>query len=327
MKRRRFLALFGGAAATWPLAAPAQQPAIPAIGYLCAQSLENRADLLTAFRRGLNETGYFEGQNLTIEYRPADDHAERLPTLATELVNRHVAVLVAAGGNVVALAAKAATTTIPIVFTLGGDPVQLGLVASLNRPGGNVTGAALLAGMLGAKRLELIRQLVPKATTIGILTNPTNPANEVYVKDAQEAARTLGVEPYVLNASTANEIASVFATIAERKLGALLVITDTLFIGRREQIVAQAAALAIPAIYEYRDFVARGGLMSYGPSYTETNRQAGIYTGRILKGANPADLPVLQPTKFELVLNRKTASELNLTLPPQLLAVADEVIE
>ena len=170
-------------------------------------------------------------------------------------------------------AAKAATTTIPIVFTLGGDPVQLGLVASLNRPGGNVTGAALLAGMLGAKRLELIRQLVPKATTIGILTNPTNPANEVYVKDAQEAARTLGVESYVLNASTADEIASVFATIAERKLGALLVITDTLFIGRREQIVAQAAALAIPAIYEYRDFVARGGLMSYGPSYTETNRQ------------------------------------------------------
>jgi putative tryptophan/tyrosine transport system substrate-binding protein len=326
MRRREFITL-AGCAAAWPLAAHGQQLAIPVIGYLCAQSLENRADLLTAFRQGLNETGYFEGQNLTIEYRPADDHAERLPTLATELVNRHVAVIVAAGGNVVALAAKAATATIPIVFTLGGDPVQLGLVASLNRPGGNVTGAALLAGLLGAKRLELIRQLVPKATTVGILTNPTNPASEVYVKDAQDAARTLGVEPLVLNASTAEEIASVFTTVAERKLGTLLVITDTLFIGRREQIVALAAGLAIPAIYEYRDFVARGGLMSYGPSYTETNRQAGTYTGRILKGANPADLPVTQPTKFELVLNRKTAKELDLTFPPQLLAVADEVIE
>jgi putative ABC transport system substrate-binding protein len=327
MKRREFIALVGGAAAAWPLATHAQQSAIPVIGYLCAQSLENRADLLTAFRQGLNETGYVEGQNLTIEYRPADDHAERLPTLATELVNRRVAVLVAAGGNVVALAAKAATTTIPIVFILGGDPVQLGLVASLNRPGGNVTGAALLAGMLGAKRLEFIRQLVPDATTVGILTNPTNPANEAYVKDAQEASRALGVEPFVLNASTVDEIAAVFTTLAERKLGALLVITDTLFIGRREQIVRQAASLAIPAIYEYRDFVARGGLMSYGPSYTDTNRQAGIYTGRILKGANPADLPVTQPTKFELVLNRKTAKELDLTFPPQLLAVAEEVIE
>jgi putative ABC transport system substrate-binding protein len=294
---------------------------------LCAQSLENRADLLMAFRQGLNETGYFEGRNVTIEYRAADDHAERLPTLAAELADHHVAAIMAAGGNVAALAARAATTTIPIVFTLGGDPVQLRLVASLNRPGGNVTGVTLLAGLLGAKRLELIRQLVPNATTVGILTNPTNPASDVYVKDAQEAARALGVQPFVLNASTADEIVSVFATVAERKLDALLVITDTLFIGRREQIVAQAAGLAIPAIYESRDFVVRGGLMSYGPSYTEANRQAGIYTGRILKGANPADLPVMQPTKFELVLNRKTAKELNLTLPPQLLAVAEEVIE
>jgi putative tryptophan/tyrosine transport system substrate-binding protein len=325
MRRRDFITLVG--AAVWPPEAHAQQPAIPAIGYLCAQSLESRADLLVAFRQGLNETGYFEGQNLTIEYRPADDHAERLPTLAIELVNRHIAVLVAAGGNVVALAAKAATTTIPIVFTLGGDPVQLGLVASLNRPGGNVTGIAQLAGLLGTKRLEFIRQLVPKATTVGILTNPTNPASEVYVKDAQEGARTLGVQPYVLNASTADEIASVFKTIAEQKLEALLVITDTLFIGLREQIVAQAAGLAVPAIYEYRDFVARGGLMSYGPSYAETNRQAGIYTGRILKGANPADLPVLQPTKFELVINLKTAKALGLDVPPTLLARADEVIE
>ena len=235
--------------------------------------------------------------------------------------------LVAAGGNVVALAAKAATATIPIVFTLGGDPVQLGLVASLNRPGGNVTGVTLLAGLLGAKRLELIRQLVPKATIVGILTNPTNPASEVYVNDAQGAARALGVQPYVLNASTADEIASVFTTVAERKLGALLVITNSLFIGRREQIVARVADVAIPAIYENRDFVVRGGLMSYGPSYTDTNRQAGNYTGRILKGANPTDLPVMQPTNFELVLNRKTAKELNLTFPPQLLAVADEVIE
>jgi putative tryptophan/tyrosine transport system substrate-binding protein len=327
MRRRDFVKVLGGAAATLPLAARAQQTAMPVIGYLCAQSLENRADLLKPLRQGLNEAGYFEGQNLAIEYRSADDHAERLPTLAIQLVDRHVAVIVASGGNVVALAAKAATATIPIVFTLGGDPVQLGLVASMNRPGGNITGVTILAGLLGAKRLELLRQLVPKATTIGILTNPTNPANEIYIKDAQDSARTLGVEPYVLNASTATEIDTAFATVSEQKLAALLVITDTLFIGRREQIVAQAASLAIPAIYEYRDFVARGGLMSYGPSYTEINRQAGIYVGRILKGANPADLPVMQPTKFELVLNLKTAKALGLTVPQSLLVAADEVIE
>ena len=327
MRRRDFIAVLGGAAIAWPWEARAQQLAMPVVGYLCVQSLESRADLLTAFRQGLNETGYFEGQNMTIEYRPADDHAERLPTLATQLVDRHVAVIVAAGGNAVALAAKAATATIPIVFTLGGDPVQLGLVASINRPGGNVTGVTNVAGLLGAKRLELVRQLVPKATTIGVLTNPTNPANEIYVNDAQQAARALGVQSYVLNASNVNEIDTAFVTLSAQKLEVLLVITDSLFIGRREQIVAHAAALAMPAIYEYRDFVARGGLMSYGPSYAESNRQAGIYVGRVLKGANPADLPVMQPTKFDLVINRTTAKALGLTIPPSLLATADELIE
>ena len=327
MRRREFISFVGSTAAAWPLTARAQQPAMAVIGYLMLPSLDSRADLTAAFRQGLNETGYFEGQNLTIEYRAGDGHVDRLPTLATQLVDRKVAVLVPVGGNVVALAAKAATAAIPIVFIIGGDPVQIGLVASLNRPGGNITGITALSGLLGAKRLDLLRQLVPKAMTVGILANPTNPSNEIYVKDTQEAARARGLRVIVLNASAANDIDKAFATASEQNLEALLVLTDALFIGRREQLVAQAARHAIPAIYEYRDFVAQGGLLSYGASYADIERQAGVYTGRILKGEKPADLPVLQPTKFELLINLKTAKALGLTVPQTLQVAADEVIE
>ena len=300
---------------------------MPAIGFLHSRSADDTPNLTAAFRQGLEETGYVENHNVTIEYRWANNRHEQLPGLAVELVRRQVAVITTGGGNVSALAAQAATAAIPIVFITGGDPIKLGLVASLNRPGGNLTGVSLLLGLLGAKRLELLRELVPKVTIIGVLVNPANPGAESYVRDAQEAALVLGQRIHVLHASTAGEIDAAFATLAQLRAGALLVITDAFFIGRREQLVTLAARHGVPAIYDLGDFVTAGGLISYGPSPADGYRQVGVYAGRILKGAKPVDLPVIQPAKFELEINLKTAKALGLTVPLSLLGRADEVIE
>ena len=327
MRRREFSALIGGAAVALPLATSAQQPAMPVIGFLNTRSVDDVPELTAAFRKGLNEIGYMEGRNTAIEYRWANNDPQRLPELASDLVRRQVTVIVATGGNVSALAAKAATSTIPIVFSVGGDPIKLGLVAQLNRPDSNATGVTVLTGLLGAKRLELLRELIPKATVIAVLINSTNPSAETYVRETQEAARTVGQQIHTLSASTEVEIEAAFATLAQVRAEALLVVTDAIFIGRRAQITALAVRYAVPAIYEASVFARVGGLMSYGPNFAEAIRQVGIYTGRILKGEKPADLPVLQPTKFELVINLKTAKALGLTVPPSLLARSDEVIE
>jgi putative tryptophan/tyrosine transport system substrate-binding protein len=326
LKRREFITLLGGAAAAWPLAARAQQPAMPVVGFLAPGTPETQALSVLAFRQGLNEAGFVEGRNVTIEFRWARYQFDQLPLLATELVHRQVTVIYALA-SVSAQAAKAATATIPIVFISGDDPVRAGLVASLGRPGGNVTGVSVLAGGLGTKRLGLLRELVPAARVIGLLVNPRNPNTAADAKDVERAAHAIGQQIVVLNASAESEFPAAFAALVQQRVEALVIGADVLFTTHRQQLVALATRHTIPTIYQWREFATAGGLMSYGTNLADAYRQVGVYVGRILNGAKPADLPVVQPTKFELVINLKTAKALGLDVPPTLLARADEVIE
>jgi putative ABC transport system substrate-binding protein len=327
MKRREFITLLGGAAAAWPLAARAQQAGMPVIGFVRFGSAEVNARYMAAFRKALNESGYVEGQNVMVEYHWLEGQYDRLPALMADLVRRQVAVI-AASGNLPALAAKAATATIPIVFGVGDDPIRLGLVATLNRPGGNLTGINFINAELTAKRLRLLHDLVPKAVRVAVLLNPANVTSEERtLREVQEAAATIGLQIQILNAMTIGEIDAAFATLERERPDALFVAGDAFFVSRAVQFATLTARGRIPATYSLRDFVAVGGLMSYGTDFTEAFRQVGVYTGKILKGAKPADLPAVQSTKFEFIINMQTARALGLEVPAQLLATVDEVIE
>ena len=327
MRRRTAITLLGGVATTWPLAGRAQQAAMPVIGFLSGASPAPFAHLVAAFRQGLGETGFIDGQNLAIETRWAEGHVDRLPVMANELVARQVAVLVATGGDRSVLAAKAATSTIPIVFSSGGDPVAKGFVASLGRPGANLTGVSLFTTLLEAKRLGLLREALPSANTIGLLANVIDGGAQTLVKDAEEGARRAGVRLVVVFAEADGEFDAAFASLVQQRADALVIGNSPFFNSRRERLVALAARHKLPAVYEFREFAMAGGLMSYGTHLADMYRQIGVYTGRILKGAKPGDLPVLQPTRFELVINLKTARALGLTIPQALLLRADEVIQ
>lgn len=327
MRRREVIAAIGGAAAVWPRLLDAQQPPMPVVGFLTSRSANGSASFLAMFRQGLGETGYVEGQNLTIEYRWAEDNYDLLPAMAAELIRRKVDVIVTGGGPPTALAAKNATSTIPIVFVIGTDPIELGLVASLARPGGNLTGVSILFVELTSKRLELLSELVPNAKLMALLVNPKNQNAARLISDVQKAARAKGVQCHTLTAQTDAEIDAAFASLAQLHAGGLVVGSDVFFDTRQERLAALAERHAVPTIYPWREAGAVGGLLSYGPSLNAAFRQVGIYTGRILKGAKPGDLPIEQPTKFELVINLKTAKALGLTVPQALLSRADEVIE
>jgi putative ABC transport system substrate-binding protein len=325
MLRRDFIMVLGGAAATWPVAAQAQQSGVPVVGFLNSRSAGEAAGIVAAFQQGLHEAGFVEGQNVAIEYRWAEGHYDRVPGMAAELVRRQVAVIAAGGGS--ALAAKMATATIPIVFISDDDPIKLGLVASLNRPGGNVTGIYQLSSGLEAKRLGLLHELAPSAATVAVLVNPNYPDAQSQLAEVEEAAGTLGVQLLVLKASSEGDFDGVFATIIQRQVGVLLVASDPFLFSRRDQLIALAARHAVPAIYQFRESAVSGGLMSYGTRLADSYHQIGVYTGQILKGAKPAELPVVQSARFEFVLNLKTAKALGLTIPSSMLVRADEVIE
>ena len=327
MRRRELIASIGGAALAWPFAGLAQQKAMPVIGWLASGSSGPYAPFVAAFRQGLSENGYIEGQNLATEYRWAEGQYDRLPALAADLVSIKVAVIATSGSTPSARAAQNATSTIPIVFSVGGDPVELGLVASLARPGGNLTGFTILAVDLMPKQLELLSELVPEARVIALMINPNNAPTGLMMRDVQEAARRKGVQLPILKAVSESEIDAAFAALVQLQAGALVVGADPFLLTRREQFVALAARHSVPAIYAFREIAVSGGLISYGTSLTDTYRQTGVYVGRILAGAKPADLPVQQPTKFDLVINLKTATALGLTVPQSILARADEVIE
>jgi putative ABC transport system substrate-binding protein len=327
-RRREFVTLLGGAAAAWPLAARAQQPALPVIGSLSAVSPEGWAERMRGFRAGLKEAGYVEGENVAIDYRWAENQLERLPALAADLIRRRVALVFAHGGTAPAIAAKAATTAMPVVFLVPEDPVKLGLVASLSRPGGNLTGVNLIIGELTSKRLALLRELVPGMRRVAVFVNPANPQRaESQVREAESAARAMGLQVRIFNVGTAREISAAFATFADERPDALFASPDPFFVVRRVQLATLAARHAIPSSFSVRELPEAGALMSYGTNTVDSYRQAGIYAGRVLRGAKPADLPVVQSTKFELVVNAETARMLGLTIPASLLAVADEVIE
>jgi putative tryptophan/tyrosine transport system substrate-binding protein len=327
VKRREFITFLGGAVAAWPLAPRAQQAPMPVIGYLSARSAESDVPMLAAFRRGLNETGYVTDQNVVIEFRFADGRYDRLPALAEDLVTRQVAVIVTGGGEGAALAAKAATASIPIVFNVGEDPVRFGLVTSLNRPGGNITGVTSLLAGLGTKQLGLLRELVPNADVVAMLVNPNDPWAASETSDIQSAAHSVGQHLTVLKASTELDIDAAYARLIQQRAAAVLVAASPLFVTRAEQLIGLSARHALPTIYHRREMALAGGLMSYGSSTAEAYGQMGVYAGKILRGIKPADLPVQQPTKFELIINLKTAKALGLEIPPTLLARADEVIE
>jgi putative ABC transport system substrate-binding protein len=327
VRRREFIGLVGGIAAVWPIAARAQQSAIAVVGFLNSTSPDLYAHLAAAFRQGLSDAGYVEGQNVAIEYRWAEGQYDRLPALAADLVRRQVAVIAATGGEPSVLAAKATTSTIPILFITGGDPVKLGIVTSLNHPGGNATGVSIFYSVLGAKRLALLQELVPKIAAIGVLANPAFAYTEEETKDVLAAGRALDKQIHIATATTESEIDAAFGSLVERGVDALMVAVDPFFVSRRGRFIALAAHYALPVMYFSRDFAADGGLISYGPNLAEAYHQVGVYAGEILKGAKPANLPVVQPTKFELVINLKTARALGLSVPPTLLAIADEVIE